>query len=80
MPPSVTMSDGTPNAMTRASTNVTSMPKATAATMPTASGIPWMTTNVPATAAQTPGQRRRRQVDLADEQDEDDAERRGSRS
>ena len=54
MPPRVTMSDGTPNVMTRASMNVTNMPKATAATIPTASGIPWMTTNVPATAAQTP--------------------------
>ena len=54
MPPSVTMSDGTPNAMTWASTNVTSMPNATAAAMPTGSGIPWPTTTVPATAAQTP--------------------------
>ena len=54
MPPSVTMSEGTPNMMTCASMNVTSMPTATAARMPTGNGIPWMTTTVPATAAHTP--------------------------
>ena len=76
MPPSVTISDGTPKMMISGlDEHRRACRPATAAAMPTASGQPWLTTSLAATVGADARQHRRRQVDLADQQDEDDAER-----